>query len=121
MNALIIIAIWITCFVGVSCLLSRSLFRTLLGVLFLSHCANLILFLMTGPKSASSAIIGMDAQTLSHEASDPLAQALILTAIVISFGFLAFLLALAREAFEVLQTDELETAHDHDHLEKEKL
>lgn len=120
MSALILILIWITSFVGISCLLSRSLFRTLLGILFLSHSANLILFLFTGPKPSLSAIISNGQKTLSPDSSDPLAQALILTAIVISFGFLAFLLALAREAYEVLQTDELETLHDHDHLEKEK-
>lgn len=120
MNALILILIWITAFVGISCLLSRSLFRTLLGVLFLSHCANLILFLLTGPKPSLSAIITDGKNILAPDSSDPLAQALILTAIVISFGFLAFLLALAREAYEVLQTDELETIQDHDQLEKEK-
>ncbi len=110
MSALLIIIIWIMLFVGMSCLLERSLFRTLLGVLFLSHAANLIIFLFTGPKKDSAAIMGREAQKLSLEASDPLAQALILTAIVIGFGFLAFLLALAREAYSILGSDNLEAS-----------
>ena len=57
--------------------------------------------------------------TLPVSASDPLAQALILTAIVISFGFLAFLLALARDAYEILGSDELETNHDAEDMQKE--
>ena len=112
MNALLLIIIWLTAFVGISCLLEKSLFRTLLGVLYLSHCANLTIFLLTGPKKYSAAIISQGATELSKEASDPLVQALILTAIVIGFGFLAFLLALAREAYEVLKTDELDPKNE---------
>ncbi len=108
MSALLLIVIWIMLFVGMSCLLERSLFRTLLGVLFLSHAANLIIFLFTGPKKNAAAIMSGSARTLSLESSDPLAAALILTAIVIGFGFLAFLLALAREAFSILGSDNLE-------------
>lgn len=115
MSSLLLIVIWILLFVGMSCLLERSLFRTLLGVLFLSHAANLIIFLFTGPKISSAAIMGENEKVLSLSASDPLAAALILTAIVIGFGFLAFLLALAREAYAILGTDNLDkdsTTHE---------
>lgn len=115
MSSLLIIVIWVMLFVGMSCLLERSLFRTLLGVLFLSHAANLIIFLFTGPKKNSAAIMGPETQKLSLAASDPLAQALILTAIVIGFGFLAFLLALAREAYSILGSDNLEAPPKKEH------
>ena len=43
--------------------------------------------------------------TLTGPAANALPQALILTAIVISFSFFAFLLVLAWRAYEELQTD----------------
>lgn len=50
-------------------------------------------------------IIGDGANTLTPAAANPLPQALILTAIVISFSFFAFLLVLGFRAYQELETD----------------
>ncbi len=46
--------------------------------------------------------------------ADPLPQALILTAIVIAFGVLAFAVVLIRRAYEVVGTDDLDQMKDTD-------
>jgi multicomponent Na+:H+ antiporter subunit C len=51
---------------------------------------------------------------LSSSAADPLPQALILTAIVISFGILAFALVLLRKAFRVVGSDDLDDMRSND-------
>src|SRR3712207_1722714 len=75
---------------GVYLLLDRSLTRVLLGFLLLGNATNLLL-LSTGGPSGMAPILGY---AEAEEMSDPLPQALILTAIVITFGIAAFLLAL---------------------------
>ena len=65
-------------------LLSKHIIRMLLGVVLLGNAVNLLIF--------TNGRIGP--------------QALILTAIVISFSFFAFLLVLAYRAYQDLQTDD---------------
>ena len=67
----------------------RPLSRILLGFSLLGHAAVLALLVAGGP-SGEAPIAGGDA-----DISNPLPQALALTAIVISFGLTLFLLALA--------------------------
>lgn len=95
--------------VGVYLLLDRSLTRLLLGFLLVGNATNLLIFLMSGSFGASP-LVG-DAGP--EDMSDPLPQAFILTAIVITFGVSAFLLALiyrswrlARDRDDTVQDDE---------------
>ena len=74
-----------------------------LGLALLSYATNLLIFVSGRLMIAAPPIVAEDAQL-----TDPLPQALVLTAIVISFGVLAFALALVRRAYEVLGTDDLE-------------
>ena len=75
-------------------LLQRSISRVLLGLLVLSNAANLLILTSSGLVRGFSPIIKGD--SLNGELhADPLPQALILTAIVIGMGVLAFALALA--------------------------
>lgn len=74
---------------GLYLLLGRSLLRQIIGLALLSHSANIVILLAAGLRG-SVAVMG--AAPPPH--TDPLPQALILTAIVISFGVTAFLLAL---------------------------
>jgi multicomponent Na+:H+ antiporter subunit C len=91
--------------VGVYLLLQRTLTRVILGLALLSHGANLLLLAVGGPSGLAPVvgIIGGDAAI-----ADPLPQALILTAIVISFGLTVFLLALAYRSFQLSGGDEVE-------------
>jgi multicomponent Na+:H+ antiporter subunit C len=74
---------------GLYLLLGRTILRQIIGLALLSHAANVIILLSAGLRG-SVPVIG--AAPEPH--TDPLPQALILTAIVISFGVTAFLLAL---------------------------
>lgn len=82
---------------GTLLVLRKGLFRILLGLALLGQAANLLVFTAAGLGRGDTAIIGPDEQTLAEGHPDPLAQALVLTAIVISFGVLAFCLVLLRK------------------------
>jgi multicomponent Na+:H+ antiporter subunit C len=77
---------------GVYLLLQRSLVRLAIGVGVLSHAVNLFLLTAGGPAYRGEALTNrMDPAT----AADPLPQAFVLTAIVITLAVTIFLLALA--------------------------
>ena len=94
---------------GVYLILRRNLARLLIGVLFISQAANLVILVAPGLGSGISPIIPPGASTPQPNYPDPLPQALILTAIVIGFGLAAFAIVLMRKAFETLQTDDLDS------------
>ena len=85
-------------------MLSKSLLRIIVGTGLLSHGAHLLILTMGGLKTGAPPILvdGTEAYT------DPLPQALILTAIVISFGVTSFMLVLAYRAYQELGTDNME-------------
>lgn len=87
-------------------MLSRHIVRVLLGIAILGNAVNLLLFTSGRLTREVPPIIGAGSDTLSAEAANPLPQALILTAIVISFSFFAFLLVLSYRAFQELKTDD---------------
>ncbi|OOG66938.1 Na(+)/H(+) antiporter subunit C [Ensifer sp. M14] len=91
--------------VAIYLLLSKSIIRVLLGVAILGNGVNLLIF--TGGRLTRGVppVIQEGADTLAGPAANALPQALILTAIVISFSFFAFLLVLAWRAYEDLSTD----------------
>ncbi|MBO0140682.1 Na+/H+ antiporter subunit C [Agrobacterium sp. Ap1] len=86
-------------------MLSKFTIRILLGIVLLGNGVNLLLFTAGRITREIPPIIPADASTLGSVAANPLPQALILTAIVISFSFFAFLLVLTWRAFEELGTD----------------
>lgn len=93
---------------GIYMLLRRSLLKLLIGLALLSHAANLLIFTSAKLVRRQPPVINMDASVLQVPAADPLPQALILTAIVISFGVIAFALALAFRAYRSIGTDDLD-------------
>jgi multicomponent Na+:H+ antiporter subunit C len=88
-------------------LLRRSVFRLIIGLMFLSQAANLIVFTAGGLVAGESAVIPGDQTVLSPTAADPLPQALVLTAIVIGFGMLAFAIALIYRASRAVNSHDL--------------
>ncbi|MEZ4866666.1 MAG: NADH-quinone oxidoreductase subunit K [Caldilineaceae bacterium] len=81
---------------GAYMLLERSPIRLILGLALLSHGVNLLLFSSGGFKRGIPPIV-LDKASFVGDISafvDPLPQALILTAIVISFGVTAFIVVL---------------------------
>ena len=92
--------------VGTYMILRRSLVKLLLGLLLMSHGANLVLFLLSGLQRGAPPLIG--AAEGQEVYADPLPQALILTAIVIGFSLVAFTLVLAYRADQVVGSDDLQ-------------
>ncbi|GGA64475.1 hypothetical protein GCM10011490_13900 [Pseudoclavibacter endophyticus] len=96
----------VVCFAaGVAMLLERSLTRMVLGFLLLGNATNLLVFFMSGSFGAAP-LFNPDLEPGDY--SDPLPQAFILTAIVITFGVTAFLLALVYRSWRLAQADTVE-------------
>jgi len=89
-------------------MLRRSMVKLIFGLMLFSQAVNLLIFTAAGLTRSAPPIIPEGADGLPGPHADPLPQALILTAIVIGFGMLAFALALARRAHVTLQTDDLD-------------
>ena len=87
---------------GVYLLLERSLTRILLGVLMASNGVNM-LFLVAAGKPGAPPIIGLS----DGDVSDPLPQAMVLTAIVITMAVAGFVLSLAYRSFQLHGHDEV--------------
>ncbi|NEM06035.1 Na(+)/H(+) antiporter subunit C [Geodermatophilus normandii] len=90
---------------GVYLLLDRSLTRVLLGFLLLGNATNLLLLSSGGPAGLAPILGYSDAD----EINDPLPQALVLTAIVITFGISAFLLAIIHRSWRLARNEAVGT------------
>lgn len=88
---------------GVYLILRARTFSVVLGLTLLSHGVNLFLFTMGRLTTGSPAVIG-----LAEQYTDPLPQALVLTAIVISFSMTAFVVVLALKAAVELRSDHVD-------------
>ncbi len=91
--------------VGTYLVLQRMLSRVIIGLGLMSHGANLLIML-SGPGPARPPVIGTAG--LTAPVADPLPQAMVLTAIVITFGITAFLLALALRSYVLTGSDAVE-------------
>lgn len=94
-------------------MLSKSLLRIIIGTGLLSHGAHLLILTMGGLKKGAAPLLGEHAQSYV----DPLPQALILTAIVISFGVTSFFLVLAYRSYQELGTDDMDQLRGNDQYE----
>ncbi|NYI04310.1 Na(+)/H(+) antiporter subunit C [Allostreptomyces psammosilenae] len=88
---------------GAYLLMQRTLTRALLGVTLAGHAANVMLLVAGGP--AGDAPVATGGATEGY--SDPLPQALVLTALVITLGITAFLLAMAYRNWRLTAEDEV--------------
>ena len=86
---------------GVYLLLDRSLTRVLLGFLLLGNATNLLVLSTSGPAGDPPFVGATDADDMS----DPLPQALVLTAIVITFGISAFVLAVIHRSWTLVRQE----------------
>ncbi|KQY28382.1 MULTISPECIES: Na+/H+ antiporter subunit C [Rhizobium/Agrobacterium group] len=91
--------------VAVYLLLSKYIIRMLLGVAILGNAVNLLIFTSGRILREVPPVIGEGLDVPAAATANPLPQALILTAIVISFSFFAFLLVLSWRAYVSLGTD----------------
>jgi multicomponent Na+:H+ antiporter subunit C len=91
---------------GVYLLLERTLTRMLLGLLLIGNGVNLLILSVGGP-SGNPPVRGRtsDGQTAT---ADPLAQGMILTAIVITMGIAAFVLALTYRSYRLNHAEDVD-------------
>lgn len=87
--------------IGTWLLLQRRLTRIIIGVGLIGHGTNVLLITSGGPAGLPPLIGRGD----PADFSDPLPHALALTAIVITFGVTAFLLAMAYRSWQVAHDD----------------
>lgn len=104
LTLLVLVGALLSC--GVYLLLERTLTKMLLGILLIGNAVNLLILTMGGPDGAPP--IQGAADTVRDTMADPLAQALILTAIVITMGVAAFVLALAYRSYILTTSEKVE-------------
>ena len=108
MAGLLAVVIGVLYGVALYMLLRRTLAQVILGLGLLTNATNLLIFTVAGLVRARPPLIAPDAERLTAPFADPVPQSLILTAIVIGFGVLAFALVLAYRAFQVVGSDDLD-------------
>lgn len=101
MELLVAITIGTLLATGTFMLLRPRGFPVVQGLILVSHGINILLVAMGRVRIGSAPILSTNPQN----AADPLAQALVLTAIVISFGTTAFLLVLAYRGYQAANTE----------------
>lgn len=102
---------------GIYLILRRSLVKLIIGLVLLGNAINLLIFLMGGLVEGNPPIISGDEKVLAEGFADPVPQALILTAIVISFGLQSFAIVLIKRAYQVVKTDDLDQMNTTDKIE----
>jgi multicomponent Na+:H+ antiporter subunit C len=93
---------------GLYLILRRSLVKLAIGLALIGYAANLLIFTAGHLVRAQAPVIAFDASIPAAPHADPLPQALILTAIVISFGVTAFTIVLLKRAYQTVGSDDLD-------------
>ena len=93
---------------GIYLMLRRRLAQLIIGLGLLSNGTNLLIFTAGGLIRARPPVVPEGATALVGPYADPVPQALVLTAIVIGFGLLAFSLVLAHRVHATVGTDDVD-------------
>lgn len=96
---------------GTWLMLRARTFDVILGLTLVSYAVNLFIFAMGRVKVGALPLVDGKVATLANT-TDPLPQALVLTAIVISFAMTAVLLAIALRARAEAASDHVDGAPD---------
>jgi len=107
MEILIALVVGLLFACGLYMMMRRNIARVILGIVLLTQGANLLIFAAAGLTRGEPAFIAAGETTVAGVA-DPLPQALVLTAIVIGFGVLAFSLVLIQQTYQRTSTDDLD-------------
>lgn len=89
-------------------LMRRSIVKLIMGLILLSHAGHLLIFASGGLTRGGVPLIPEGSLIPVYPLPDPLTQAMILTAIVISFGVLAFVLVLTFRNYDMTGTDDVD-------------
>ena len=91
---------------GLFMIMRRSIVKLIMGLALLSYATNLLIFTVGGLTRAAPPLIEPGAAEPVTPFADPVPQALILTAIVIGFGVLAFAVVLIEQTHRSVGTDD---------------
>ncbi len=108
MDVLLALAAGVLYASGIYLMLRRRLAQLIIGLGLLSNGTNLLIFTAGGLTRARPPVVPDGADALVPPYADPVPQALILTAIVIGFGLLAFSLVLAHRVHATIGTDDVD-------------
>jgi len=111
-EALFAVGIGLLAAAGIWLLLRPRTFDIVLGLSLLSYAVNLFIFAMGRLRVGAPPIAPGGAAPTLASVADPLPQALVLTAIVISFGMTAFVIVLALKARAELGNDHVDGRHE---------
>lgn len=117
MEILLAIMIGVLYAAGIYMMFRRSLVKLIIGIILLGNGANLLIFLLGRLVKGKPPIISEGTKYLSDAYADPVPQALILTAIVISFGLQAFAIVLIKRTYKVVKTEDLDQINTFDEFE----
>jgi multicomponent Na+:H+ antiporter subunit C len=93
---------------GIFLMLRRRLVQLIVGLGLLANGTNVLIFTASGLVRGAVPVVPPGAETIAGPHADPVPQALILTAIVIGFGVMAFSLVLAHRVHQSLGTDDVD-------------
>ena len=108
MEVLLAVAAGVLYTAGIYLMLRRRLAQLIIGLGLLSNGTNLLIFTAGGLTRSHPPLVPANGEPLLPPYSDPVPQALVLTAIVIGFGLLAFSLVLAHRVHATLGTDDVD-------------
>jgi len=108
MEALLALAAGVLYAAGIYLMLRRRLAQLIIGLGLLSNGTNLLIFTAGGLTRSRPPVVPAGATALQQPYADPVPQALVLTAIVIGFGLLAFSLVLAHRVHDTVGTDDVD-------------
>lgn len=109
MNVLMAILIGVLYACAAWLIMRRSMVKLIFGLMLLGSATNLLVFTSARLVRGRPPLVAPGGEQLSPPYADPLAQALILTAIVISFSVLAFALVLVKKTYQAVEDDDLDT------------
>lgn len=108
MELLLVFLIGVLYAAGVYLILRRSMVRLLLGIILLGNATNILIFLLGNIVKGKPPIIEPSLRVFKDIYADPIPQALILTAIVISFGLTSFAIVLLKRVYALVSSDNLD-------------
>jgi multicomponent K+:H+ antiporter subunit C len=108
MELLVALGIGLLAAVGIYLTLRARTFDVVLGMTLLSYAVNLFIFVMGRLAIGKAPIVRPELAPTFANYADPLPQALVLTAIVISFAMTAVLLVLAIRGYADQGTDHVD-------------
>jgi multicomponent Na+:H+ antiporter subunit C len=108
METLLAIVIGILYAAAVYLLLRRSIVKLILGIMFFFHATNLTIFAAGGLHKGQPQFANDGINSGPVNPTDPLPQALILTAIVIGFGITAYYVVLMYRFYQETGTEDMD-------------